>query len=112
MTKKSNVDQKILQCIEDGLEIVGNSGKTAIYHYLETNVGLKKDDIPEKPELFSKGLTMIFGEEGTAMIEKNLVKKLTTHFDLRNQPKITLTDAVAMIKERQKSYNKTMLLRE
>lgn len=104
--------KKILQCIEDGLEILGTSGKVAIYHYLEKKVRLKKEDIPEKPELLSKRLTMIFGEGGTAAIEKNIVKKLTVCFILKNQPKITLTDAVAMIKERQKSYNETMLLRK
>jgi hypothetical protein len=98
MTSESNIDRKILRCIEDGLEILGNSGKKATYYYLEKNIGLKKDEIPKKPEKFSQGLAMIFGEKGTAIIEKNLVKKLATCFDLNQQAGITLSDAVAAIK--------------
>lgn len=92
--------------MDDGLEILGDSGKAAIYYYLERNVGLKKEGIPEKPDLFIKGLTMIFGEEGAAFVERNLVKTLTTRFNLKSQSETTLTGTLAMIKERQKSLHK------
>jgi hypothetical protein len=112
MTKKFNVDEKILQCIEDALEILGNSGKATICYYLKKKVGLKKEDIPKKPELFSKGLIMIFGEEATAVIEKNLVKKLAACFNLKNQPKITLTGILTMIKGRRNPATKNFSVDE
>lgn len=103
MTTESDLEQRIMQCIDDGLQALGDGGKKVIYYYLEKNFGLKRKEIPKNPEIFSKGLNSIFGEEGTVSIEKSIVEKLRRSFNMKQRSKITFVEVVAMIKVRQKS---------
>ena len=98
MTAESKLEKRIMQCVDDGLEVLGDSGKKAIYYYLKKNFRLKREQIPQKPEKFCRGLTLMFGEEGTDLIEKWIVEKLRTSFNLKRQSKITFVEAVVMIK--------------
>ena len=102
MTSESMVEQKILQCVDDGLQALGDSGKKAIYYYLKKNFRLKREEIPKKPEIFCRGLTLMFGEEGADIIEKWIVEKLRMSFDLKQRSKVTFANAIDMIKARQK----------
>lgn len=102
MTAESELEKRIMQYVDDGLEVLGDSGKKAVYYYLKKNFGVKRKEIPKKPELFGKGLIFVFGEEGTDIIEKRIVEKLRTSFDLKHQSKITFVEAVAMIKAQAK----------
>ena len=102
MTVESELEKRIMQYVDDELEVLGDSGKKAVYYYLEKNFGVKQKEITKKPELFGKGLIFIFGEEGTDIIEKRIVEKLRTSFDLKQQSKITFAEAVAMIKAQAK----------
>lgn len=104
MTAESNVEQKILGCIDDGLQTLGDSGKKAIYYYLKKNFRLKREQIPQKPEKFCRGLTLMFGEEGADIIENWIVEKLRMTFHLKQRSKITFANAIDMIKARQKKY--------
>jgi hypothetical protein len=65
-----DTERKISHCVSEVLETLGKSGKQALTHYLDTNMGLKKEEIPQKPELFSKGLNLIFGEQGADVLER------------------------------------------
>jgi hypothetical protein len=100
MSSESTDDQKILQCIDDGLQTLGDSGKKAVYYYLKKNYRLKREEIPKKPEIFCRGLTLMFGEEGADIIEKWIVEKLKMGFNLKHQSKITFAKAINMIKAR------------
>ena len=102
MTAESELEKRIMQCVDDGLEVLGDSNKKAVYYYLEKNLGVKRKEIPKKPELFRKGLIFIFGEEGTDLIEKWIVEKLRMSFNLKQQSKITFAEAVTMIKAQAK----------
>jgi hypothetical protein len=104
MTADSNVEQEILQCIDDGLQILGDSCKEAINYYLEKN-GLKKEEIAEKPETLQKGLSQIFGEEGACIVEKWIVQKLTMKFELKQESKLTLVEAITMIRTTQNRHH-------
>jgi hypothetical protein len=104
MTAESKLEKRIMQCVDDGLKVLGDGGKKAVYYYLEKNLGLKQEEIPKKPEIFRKGLIFMFGEEGTGLIEKWIVEKLRMSFNLKQQFKITFAKAVAMIKAKQKNY--------
>lgn len=101
MPSESTDDQKILQCIDNGLETLGDSGKKAIYYYLKKNFKLKRQRIPKKPETFCRGLNLMFGEEGADIIEKWIIEKLKTSFHLTNQSKITFAKAIRIIKSKQ-----------
>jgi hypothetical protein len=104
MTAESKLEKRIMQCVDDGVEVLGDSGKKAIYYYLKKNFRLKREQIPQKPEKFCRGLTLMFGEEGADMIENCIVEKLRMTFHLKHRSKITFANAVDMIKARQKKY--------
>jgi hypothetical protein len=105
MTEESSDAQKILQCVDDGLEILGKSNKQTIYYHLEKKVGLKKDEIPEDPETFSRGLILMFGEEGANIIEKWIIEKLGQSFHLEKQPEMTFAKAINTIRTKQEHNN-------
>ena len=102
MTAESALEKKIMQCVDDGLEVLGDGGKKAIYYYLEKNLRLKQEEIPKKPKIFCRGLTLMFGGEGAGIIEKWIIEKLKMSFDLKQQSKITFAKAIDTIKARQK----------
>ena len=102
MTAESKLEKRIMQCVDDGLEVLGDSGKKAIYYYLKKNFRLKREQIPQKPEKFCRGLTLMFGEEGADIIERWIVEKLRMTFHLKHRSNITFAEAIAMIKARQK----------
>jgi hypothetical protein len=102
MTAESKLEKRIMQCVDDGLEVLGDSSKKAVYYYLENNFELKRKEIPKKPEIFRKGLISMFGEEGTDLIEKWIVEKLRTSFNLKQQFNTAFAEAVAMIKAQPK----------
>lgn len=102
MTSESMDEHKVLQCIDDGLQALGDSGKKAIYYYLKKDFRLKRDEIPKKPETFCRGLTLMFGEEGADIIEKWIIEKLKISFHLKQRSEITFAKAIDMIKASQK----------
>jgi hypothetical protein len=102
MTVESELEQKILEHVDAGLQAVVNSGKFVIYHYLEKTFRLKREEIPKKPEIFREGLTSIFGEEGADVIERGIIQKLSQCFNLKHQSKLTFAEAVVVIKAKQK----------
>lgn len=104
MTTESKVKQKILQCIDDALQALGDGGRKAIYYYLEKNLGLKREEIPRKPEIFWKGLNSIFGEEGARIIEKWILQKLGISFELKVGSKLTFFEAIAIIKAKPRGF--------
>ena len=101
MSLDTDTEHKIQQCINEVLETLGKSGKQAFTHYLEKDIGLKKEEIPQKPELFSKGLNLIFGEQGADLLETAIVQKLLTTLGLDRKPKLTLADVMCIIKAAQ-----------
>ena len=102
MSLDPDTQRKISQCIDDVLETLGKSGKQALTHHLEKNIGLKTEDIPRKPDLFCKGLNLIFGEQGADLLETAIVQKLLTSLGLDPKSKLTLEEAISTIKKAQK----------
>lgn len=101
MSHDSDTEQKILRCIDEGLETLGKSGKRALIQYLERNIGLKKKEIPKNPELFCKGLDSVFGEQGSKAIRKWLVQELLRNFRLEKKANLTFAKAIEMIRAAQ-----------
>ena len=98
MSLNPDTRRKISRCVDEALETLGNSGKQALIHYLETDVGLKEEDIPLKPELFRKELNRILGEQGADFLEAEIVKKLQTSLGLDAKSKMTLAKTIATIR--------------
>jgi len=101
MSLDPDTERKISQCIDDALETLGKSGKRALRHYLERDIGLKTKEIPRKPDLFCKGLNFVFGEQGADALETAIVQRLLTSLGLDIKSKLTLAEAISIIKTAQ-----------
>ena len=55
-------EEKILVCIDAGIDVFGDTVKNVIYWRLKTLSGLDRKDIVKKPEIFSQCLRDFFGE--------------------------------------------------
>ena len=67
--------QVLLEAVDEGLLLLGESSREAIYFHLQNMVSLKKEDAPNRPEALVKGLEKIFGA-GARAIEKLILKSL------------------------------------
>jgi len=80
--KKKKLNKLIVKTVDEELkEIFGEAATLVIYGYLENNLSLKRERIPEKIELFSKGLEKFFGS-GAYMLEKMILTNLYSSFGL------------------------------
>lgn len=76
-----NDADRVLDCIDKGLETFGASVKQAIYWRLEAECRLKRKDIVNKPDVFSKNLFRIFGV-GTKTVEQVIIERLRATFGI------------------------------
>ena len=76
-------------------QIFKEAGTTVIYNSLETNNGLKREEIVEKAEVFSAGLKTLIGS-AAPVIEKAILKNLYQRVDLEfeEKPDYTFSDYV------------------
>jgi hypothetical protein len=80
--------------------MLGGNAKYVIYYYIQKNFRLKKEEIPEHPEVFIQAITFFLGEEGSKIIEKLIVQKMMQTFKLKNKSKLTFVKAVQAVKGR------------
>jgi hypothetical protein len=65
----------LLDAIEGGLSLLGDSPKKAIFYHLETSFHLKKEDIPLNLSEFQQALEGVFGP-GAPYIERLIMRSL------------------------------------
>lgn len=66
----------LLESVDEGLNVLGESVKHTVYYYVHNNSGLKREEIPLRPEDFSRALRNIFGSVGASFIEDQILKRL------------------------------------
>jgi hypothetical protein len=74
----------LLQSIDDALLVPGEIVRAAIYDRVERSYQLKREEIPEKLELFHKALRDLLaagGEVLERLIAKNLYRRLDLNFN-------------------------------
>jgi len=71
----------LLQAVDEGLLILGESVRQAIYFHIERNFQVKREQIHERIEDFHRALEGLLGG-GTRVIEKLIAKKLYTRLSL------------------------------
>ena len=104
MSLDPETERRILQCVDEVLEALGKSEARIFISYLARSLGLKKKEIPRKPEQFSKGLKLVFGEKAANVLETAIVQKLLTSLGIDLRTKLTLAGAIVIVKaEREKS---------
>jgi len=52
MPTAKNSKKLFLEAVDEALQFLGESGKTAVYFYLERNWSIRKEDIAKNPEAF------------------------------------------------------------
>ena len=100
MNAKEKFDKLLLKIIDEELKhIFGEAATALIYNHLERNHSLKREDIPEKIEVFIRGLEEFLGS-GAQVIQKITMQKLSSCSGVRCQIKegSSLVDYVTEIK--------------
>jgi hypothetical protein len=85
----------LLQCVDRALDKFGSNTKQATYWTLMTKEGISSDRIVFNPAALSRILAEIFGEDGSKIVEKAIIKEIKKVFDLENSSShYSLTDAL------------------
>ncbi|HKW04430.1 MAG TPA: hypothetical protein VJN71_03935 [Nitrososphaerales archaeon] len=94
---EENFDNEVLQCIEDGLLMLGEDGKNVVFWWWETKRNMRKSDIPNHVDEFVGLLEEVFGA-GANVVENNLAREIQRAFNLSEGNSSGLIDAVAAAK--------------
>ena len=87
MTKRlyavETLDDLLLKVVDETMkQVFREAGAKAIYSCIENNSHLKREEIAEKPEVFSAGLERLLGS-GAQVIEKLILKDLYSKLELK-----------------------------
>lgn len=78
----SNGEDKISKIVDRVLKgVFGEEATRLIYRYLESNHSLKRDEIPEKIDVFSKGLEE-FLSSGAHVVEQKILDDIYSSYGL------------------------------
>jgi hypothetical protein len=99
---ENRLRQILLDAVDEGLLILGESSRKAIYFHIQNITSLKKEDVPSNLEKFAEGLEKIFGE-GAKVIEraivKNLCRKLGVNYEENKGDAFMFADSINRIIE-------------
>jgi len=80
MKSKDKFDKLLLKVIDEELkQIFGEAATLIIYSHLKKNYSLKREEIPEKLEIFARGLEE-FLSSGAHVVEKIVLRKVYSSF--------------------------------
>ncbi|MBO3840999.1 MAG: DUF3227 domain-containing protein [Candidatus Brockarchaeota archaeon] len=96
MTKPSD---RVLKCVDKGLSRLGGTVKHVVYWYIENEYGLKREEIPEKPEEFVKGLEKMYGP-GARVIELNILKEFSEEFGVACESLVEAVKSVEKLEDK------------
>ena len=105
--QKKKLNKVIVNTVDEELKkIFGKTATLVIYGYLENNLSLKREKIPEKIELFSQGLDKFLGS-GAYVLEKTILTNLYFSFGFNFEEKkgYTFVDYVTELKNRLSTKN-------
>jgi predicted CopG family antitoxin len=101
LSKTQSFNELLLDCIDEGLSVLGNEPKQAIYQYLSSIHALDREQIPEKVDEFSAGMRKALGSASKVierLILKKLFQKLGSNF--REASNLEFTDYVMEARRR------------
>jgi hypothetical protein len=96
------------EAIDEGLSLLGDSGKKVIYYYLDNKYYIKKSDLVTKPEELSNALDKIFGVGSTFLKElilQRLYSKMGPDFPRYNPDELNFVEYVSRAKSIQSSIS-------
>ena len=95
-------EKLLLESIDEGLSLLGESSRQAIYFHLEQGCDLKREEIPEKIEAFASAIHSIFGLGASCLeilIMKQLYQKVGGLLELDEARQFQLTEYVNALRE-------------
>jgi len=100
-------NKAVVRCIETRLRRFDEKLSWIVFSKFETEYGLAREDVIERPELFSKTMRQIF-RFGSPYVEKGLIKDLKKEFQLEEKEYSGLADVVLEIRK-SRNYRSTIL---
>jgi len=79
-------EELFLEAVDDGLKVLGESGKHMVFFNLERRRSVKMYEIPKKPEVFAVELEKIFGA-GASVLQKLILQSLYSKLGLKYEEK-------------------------
>jgi len=101
MKNKDKFNKLLLKVIDEELkQIFGEAATLMIYSHLRKNYSLKREEIPDKLEIFVKGLEE-FLSSGAHVVEKIVLRKVYSSFGFQCLIKegYSFTDYVSELKK-------------
>jgi len=94
-------EQLLLECIDEGLSVLGNEPQHALYQYLLTICSLPREEIPDRVADFAAGLRKSLGG-ASKVIERIILRKMFQKVgsSFRESPDTEFTEYVADAKRR------------
>ena len=108
--KTMNFEEVLLEAIDEGLSLLGESAKRAVYFHLEKTFKMNRLDIPYKIEEFTDAIETIFGT-GAKILEIQIMKCLfkKVGYTFKHYPRqknLTFTEYIAAVKLEKNNYEK------
>lgn len=75
MGRESTFEKALIEAVDEGLLMLGESGREIVYFRLRHSYALTKENVPAHPEIFIECLRKILGS-GSKVIEKAIIKSL------------------------------------
>jgi len=90
----------LLQCIERALDKFGSNAKQATYWTMMTKEGISWNEVIANTETLMRVLAEIFGEDGSKLVEREMVKEIKKEFSLENHSRTyTISDALEIARK-------------
>jgi len=104
---KTKFEEVLLEAIDEGLSLLGESSKHAVYFHLEKAFKMNRLDIPYRIEDFTDAIEKLFGP-GAKILEIQIMKHLfkKVGYNFKHYPKqknLTFTEYVATVKLEEES---------
>ena len=80
--KVSESRSLILEAVDDGLLVLGENARHALYYQIEKRFGIRREEIPHRIDGFHKALENLFGPP-CKILEKIIAKELYSKLGLR-----------------------------
>jgi hypothetical protein len=99
---QNDFERLLQEAVDEGLSALGDSARQAIYYHLESNFGIRKEEIPGRVEAFAEAIMQIFGPGATfleILIMKRLHEKVRLNLREHSFQSLEFTEYVAMAKQ-------------
>ena len=72
---QNSFEATVLDAVDNGLAVLGESVRGAVYYHVERSFGIRREEIPKRLEAFHEALGRLLGE-GARVVERLVVRNL------------------------------------